>query len=66
METIWGILTKCVFVMDTLAFPDSLLPLIFRLHNFPWDMTRLSGIFGQKVRLTRIFLQIPAQIGARP
>ena len=66
METIWGILTKSVFVMDALDFPCILVPLIFRLYNSPWDMTRLSGIFGQKVRLTRIFLQIPAQIGARP
>ena len=35
-----------------------------RQHYSPWDMRRLSGIFGQKVDLTRIFLQIPAQIGA--
>ena len=30
----------------------------------PWDSSPLSGIFGRRVDLTRIFLQIPVQIGA--
>ena len=48
------------------GYPYILVSLTFRLHDSPWDMRRLSGIFGQKVNLTRIFLQIPAQIVASP
>ena len=51
---------------DISDFPRAPVSPIFRLHDFPWDMRRLSGIFGRKVNLTRIFLQIPAQIGVSP
>ena len=48
--------------------PDSVFFRLFKLPfaKSPWDMRRLSGIFGHKVHLTRIFLQIPAQIGSGP